>query len=492
LRRNLTITAGLRYSYFGPLSSKEGNMFQALPGAGADYLTDLVVRLHHSWNANQGDFGPQVGFAWSPDRFKSKLVIRGGYGLNYNQEEIAISANIQANPGLTVSPNLTSASPLAINPNILYAVSSNVHSIYDYPSNPATISTFSANGLPSSGAQVNVGIFPPDLPTMHTHHYSLEADYDLGHQWVVSAAYQGSESRNTYFHENPNATPAALGYALNPQIGGGDYWSVLGKANYNALLLEGKHQFSRHFMIDAEFSWAKSLDDSSAPYSEQIYPYNPGLNYGRSDFNVGKAFKLYGLWQPVFFHGSNAWLEKVAGGWSISGIFNLHGGFPWTPVYNISGGSLYCGTCGYTQLTPIYLGGAGTSTSNTQFKTGANYNGDDLTYFAFPNYTPYNGAAYGSALPEIGLQRNSFTGPGYKDVDMTLSKSFGLPKAPILGENAKFEFRMDVYNLFNNLNFNPTSISNSIGSPGVPNPNFGEATSALAARVVTLGLRFSF
>jgi hypothetical protein len=464
-------------------------MFQADPGFGADFLTGLVVRQHHSWNANQGDFGPQIGFAWAPDRFNGKLVFRGGYGLSYNQEEIAISANIQGNPGITVSPNLTSSSPSAINPNIVYAVSANIHSIYDYPANPNVISTFNANGLPSSGAQTNVSIYPPDLPTMHTHHYSLEADYDLGHQIVVSAAYQGSKSEDTYFHENPNATPAALGYALNPQIGGGDYWSVLGHANYNALLLEAKHQFSHHFMVDAEYTWSKSMDTSSAPYSEQDYPYNPSLNYGPSDFNVGNAFKLYGLWQPVFFHGSNAWLEKIAGGWSISGIFNLHGGFPWTPVVNFGGsGSLYCGTCGYTQLPAYaYLGGAGHSTSNDQFKTGSDYPNGGAAYFSTPAFTVYNGSAYGDANPVVGMHRNSLTGPGYRDLDMTLSKAFGLPKMPVLGEGAKFEFRMDAYNVFNNLNFNPADIVNDINAVG-----FGRDTSALAGRVVTLGARFSF
>ena len=70
---------------------------------------------------------------------------------------------------------------------------------------------------------------------------------------------------------------------------------------------------------------------------------------------------------------------------------------------------------------------------------------------------------------------------------MTLAKAFGLPKLPVLGEDAKFEFRIDAYNLFNNLNFNPTSISNNIA-----NANFGQATSALAGRTVTLGARFSF
>jgi len=70
---------------------------------------------------------------------------------------------------------------------------------------------------------------------------------------------------------------------------------------------------------------------------------------------------------------------------------------------------------------------------------------------------------------------------------VTLAKAFGLPKAPVLGENAKIELRVDVYNAFNNLNLNPNQISNNIGSS-----SFGTITGALAARVVTLGARFSF
>jgi hypothetical protein len=487
LRRNLTINLGLRWSYFGPLSSKEGNMFVAIPGAGASFLTGLTVQKGNSWNAQKDNFGPQIGFAWSPGRFKDKLVVRGGYGLNYNQEEIAISANIAANPGLVVNPSFTMSTPTSPNPGIIYAVSSGVHDLTGYPANPNTISTFNANGLPASGAQVNVSIFPRDLPTMRTHHYSLDAQYDLGHDFVASLGYQGSLSRNTYFHSNPNAVPAASGFTLNPQIGGGDYWGVNGSGNYNALLAELKHRFSRQFTADAQFAWSKSMDTSSAPYSEQIYPYNTSLNYGRSDYNVGKAFKLFGLWQPVLFHGSNSWMEKIAGGWSLSGILNLHSGFPWSPVVNF-GGSLYCGTCGYSQLLPAaYLGGAGSSTSNDQFKTGSNYSKGGAAYFSTPTFTAYSGSNFGSSLPQTGVRRNSLTGPGYRDVDMTLAKAFGLPRIPGLGESAKIEFRMDAYNLFNNLNFNPTSIVNDINATG-----FGRATSALGARTVTLGARFSF
>lgn len=503
LRRNLTLNLGLRWSYFGPLSSKEGNMYVATPGAGASYLTGLTVHLGHSWNAQKDNFSPEVGFAWSPSQFHDKLVVRGGYGLNYNQEEIAISSNIVSNPGLVVSPTFTMSSPTAANPGIVYAISSGAHNLTGYPANPNTVSTFNSNGLPSSGASVNVEIFPNNLPTMRVHHYSLDTQYDVGHNFVASLGYQGSVSHNIYFHENPNAAPAATGLPLNPQIGGGDYWSVLGHGNYNAMLAELRHQFSQQFMADAQFTWAKSMDTGSSPYSAGVapgnlpfFPYDVGLNYGRSDYNVGKAFKLFGMWQPVFFHGGDAWIEKIAGGWSLSGIFNIHAGFPWTPYFNVPSGSLYCGTCGYTALPAIYLGGAGTSTGNSAFKTAANSNFPNgaAAYFAAPAYTAFTGSAYGSALPQVGLHRNSFNGPGYRNLDVTLAKDFGLPNNRVLGENAQVELRLDVYNLFNNLNLNPFGIVNNIGATnfGTITAANGQSYGALAARIMTVGARFSF
>ena len=57
----------------------------------------------------------------------------------------------------------------------------------------------------------------------------------------------------------------------------------------------------------------------------------------------------------------------------------------------------------------------------------------------------------------------------------------------MLGENANIEMRLDAYNLFNNLNLDPNQISNNTS-----NSDFGTITGALAARVVTLGIRFSF
>jgi hypothetical protein len=510
---NLTINLGLRYSYFGPLSEKYGNLDTVVLGSGANVVSDLSIRKGGNlWQAQKGNFGPQIGFAWSPQEFNNKFVLRGGFGLNYNQEEIAISGNSSGNPGRTVSPQFALATPTSPNPGIVYAIPSNPKSLFGYPANPNTIVSFGPNGLPTS-SQVGVTAFPANIPTMYTEHYSLDTQYDLGHQFVATLGYQGSLSRHTFFQYEENAVAAVQGYTLNPGVTNVDFYGNNAHGNNNSMLAGLKHQFSHQFMADAEFNWSKSMDTSSAPYSEQYYPYDPSLSYGRSDYNVGKAFKLYGLYQPVFFRGSHAWLEKVAGGWSISGIYNLHTGFPWYPVVSVNGGSLYCSTCNYFQLLPgAYLGGAGHSTSNSAYKSGpgvgdginknfplAAADGGASAYFSNPAYAvaaqfPETGAA---APQAPGVSRNSLTGPGYRDVDGTLAKSFGLPNIKGLGENAKIEFRADAYNLFNNLNFSPSGAdgngSNNGGiSDNVASPNFGQATKALAARVITLQARFSF
>ena len=494
VRPTLTLNLGMRWSYFGSLYDKNNNMFAATPGIGANFLTGLTVKRGNAWAPQWGNFGPQLGAAWSPARFHSKLALRGGFGLSYNQEEIALSSNIVGNPGLAVSPSFVESTPTSPNPGIVYALSSGVHNLNGFPSNPNTITTFGSNGLPTTGS-VNVflfpGYFPYNFPTTRTHHYSADIQYELPLQFVLSVGYQGSVAHHLLFNQNPLAVPAARGYTLNPQIGGGNFWNLTGHSNYNALLTELKHPFSHGVQADAQFTWSKCMDTSSGPYFQQPYPYNTDLDYGRCDFNVSKALKIYGVWQPTFFRGNHGWIEKIVGGWSLSGILNLHSGFPWTPVFSVNGGSLYCGQCGYTTIWPgAYLGGAGTSTSNSAFETVANSNfpKGGTAYFSAPAYTAFMGTTYGPALPQSpGVHRNSFTLPGYRDLDVTLAKAFGLPKTPVIGENARLELRVDAYNVFNNLNLDPNHVSNNVGSS-----NFSTITAALAARVVTLGARFSF
>jgi hypothetical protein len=55
-------------------------------------------------------------------------------------------------------------------------------------------------------------------------------------------------------------------------------------------------------------------------------------------------------------------------------------------------------------------------------------------------------------------------GPGYQDLDASLTKAFGLPKMPVLGSAAVFEIRADAYNLFNKININTGQIDDTVGS----------------------------
>jgi hypothetical protein len=112
-------------------------------------------------------------------------------------------------------------------------------------------------------------------------------------------------------------------------------------------------------------------------------------------------------------------------------------------------------------------------------------------YFSIPDFsaaiTDSTGQSTNVYMPPPGIDRNVFPGPGYRDVDFTFGKAFGLPKMPVLGENAKFEVKANMLNAFNLLNINPSTINANIGASGL-----GQATGALGARVVDFQARFSF
>jgi len=502
---NLTLNFGLRYSYFGPIDSKQNNLSVVQLGSGAAELTGLSIRTGGNlWTPQKGNFGPQLGFNWSPSYFHSKVVVRGGYGLNFNQEEIAISSSGANNPPGANYYNFSSTGPTAINPNILYSVSSDPHSLFGYPANPHTVTTFNTAGLPTGG-NANLIAFPANLPTAYSHHYSLETDIDLGHQFVGSVGYEGSASHHLIRQYGLNAVAAAQKLTLNPLVTGLGFFGNEGASNNNQLLLGLKHQMAHHFSVDTQFTWAKSMDDNSGPYSEDAYPYNARYAWGRSDFNVGKAFKVYGLWQPVFFHGNKEWVEKIAGGWSLSGIFNMHTGFGWTPTLYTA--NLYCANCGYGSLRPQYLGGAKHVRANSAYEALPNTAASNFPNFgtnvatgnSFRNgyfYVPdYSAALAGPTFPGVaaglppapGIDRNSFDGPGYKDLDASLTKSFGFPNTRALGRDTRLEIRADAFNLFNNLNINVGSIQTNIAAS-----NFGQAGSALGSRTINFQARFSF
>jgi hypothetical protein len=351
---------------------------------------------------------------------------------------------------------------------------------------------------------VGLGAFPNNMPTEYSEHWSLDVEYDLGHALVANIGYEGSAGRHLLYHYNANALGVIQGDSLNPLVNGVSTFGSGGWSNNNMMLAGLKHQFSHTFSAEAQFTWAHSMDTDSGPYSEDAYLYNPAYTYGRSDFDINKSFKVFGVWQPVIFHASHAWAEKIAGGWSLSGIMTLHSGFGWTPIFNTGTNFIYCYNCyQYANLRPHYLGGAGSSTSNNAFKTGSNFpspgtantgtNNDQFSnnYFEVPNYanaiTNQAGQSTTNFIPPPGIDRNVFPGPGYRNVDLTIAKGFGLPHMRVLGENAKIEIKANMLNVFNLLNIDPSSLSTNVASS-----NLGQAANALGSRIIDFQARFNF
>src|SRR4029077_9275289 len=166
--------------YFGPISEKNDNLATVELGSGADELSGIRVRTGGTlYNASTNNFGPQLGFAWSPKRllsheFGSRMVVRGGFGIAYNGLDEAISLNGRNNP-----PFL-SASGLLTGSQIVYANSfpSDVHSFFGYGSNPAAIATFDpSTNLPVPGtanfAPVALTGYPATWPSTTSYHYTL-------------------------------------------------------------------------------------------------------------------------------------------------------------------------------------------------------------------------------------------------------------------------------------------------------------------------------
>ncbi len=501
---NLTLNFGLRYNYFGAYYSKENNLGVVQFGSSpATTYTGLNIRQGGNLITPQtANVGPQFGFSFAPSSLRNRMVVRGGFGLNFNQSEIAILGNGGSNPPFVFNADFENTTGNgAIDPRIVYGAPGG-NSVFGYPPNPNAITPVNSAGLPTKGG-IGVTAYQDRQPTIYTEHFSLDTQIELGHQLVATVGYSGSITRHLIVQSNVYVNAFADGQAFNPLVTGVDYYANTGNSNNNSLLVGLKHNLSHDIQFDAEFNYSRTMDTGSGPYTEDPYPYRPDLAYGKSDFNFGKALKVYGLWQPHLWHGSQL-VGQALNGWSVSGIYNMHAGFPFTPIYS-SPNALYYAGSGYGQLRPArYNGGARNVRSNDAYKQGKpNLNfpqaGADQPYFTNPNNgvnTVVSGFGPGGftttttyTLPTLpGVSRNTFTGPGYLDFDATLAKAFGFHPGRFVGEHAALEIRADAFNLFNNVNLTPNSVDTNYQNSAT----FGQAGAALSGRTVNLQARFSF
>ena len=477
VRPNLTLTLGLRWEYFSPITeaqSRLSNLILAAPGTLAGAKVQSVSQL---FQPDRNNFAPRFGFAYNPG-WHRKLVVRGGFGMYYARVPDVLFANTRGNPPLFARFSLccgNAGSPFDSN-QILYALGSS-NSIYSYPNNPGL-----AVGIdPATGAVLNRTVevwgTQQNFPTGYAYLYSWSFDYSLPWSVVASAGYQGSADHHLIRTVNQNFL-----YANNPAFGPVYFPQPDVNSNYNALNLELKKSFSNGLGLQANYRWSKSIDELSTEgpgsSSNQTYPQDLRSERGPSDFDARHSLTIAAQYELPFFKGRNGVAGALLHGFQVAPIITYHTGFPYTVKIGKS-----VSTPGGPSLGPIrptqFFGSAVYTNSNDAFVNGTNWTGGGAKYFDIQD----------SGAPGIG--RNSFRGPRYFATDLSVSKMTKLPSSWGLGEAAALDIRANLYNLFNTLNLTPFGFFD----PGIfaDSSQFGRATQpGLAGRVVEFQARFTF
>ena len=482
VRPNLTLNLGLRWEYFSPLRSKRDRISNLVLGPNDDLLGARIQsggKLHESdWN----NFGPQIGFAWSPVTVfghdtANKFVLRGGFGIAYNRLPGSRTLESRFNPPFFAEFSFDRASG-----QIVYGTAPDLNS-FEFPANPNARLTFDPNtGVPISGPSVGINATAQELPNSYVYRYSLAGEYDLGRNWIASLTYQGSAGRKL-----PRTIPYHLFVTPNPRFNRVSLLVADGRSNFNAMLAGMQRRFSDGFSVNAEYRLSSSRDTCSNDHDcRNTYPFDQDTEYGPSDFDVRHAFRAYGVWALPVLRDRRDWVSKLVGGWELSSILTASSGFPWTPVVGGSSCNAVVAGGGVCPLRPIAqtMPAATDSTSNDTFLGAGQFPGGGLLYFTPPPTGSF------TTPPRPGVGRNSLRGPNYFSVDLTILKRFGLPSAPVLGENAGFEIRYNVYNLFNRLNLEPFGAN--ADNTQIQHVDFGRAIRALSGRTSEIQARFSF
>ena len=502
-RPNVTLNFGLRYEFFKVLEADNLGIFNFQSGNLSDAFITDGGRLT---NPDYNNFGPQFGFAWSPGRFNDKLVVRGGAGIGFDRIPNALPANARANPpngfrfGICCG---SSTNPFVMN-QILYTLGATT-GVDSYPRNPNLGGGRNANGGPNIGTVEIYGL-DRNVRQPQVYRYSLEAQYELFWNMVGTLGYQGSKSENFVRIEPLHLTEIERSGTFSPIFWG--YGDVHGY--YNGLNTRLQRRFADGLMFDFNYRLSESKDSYSfeAPCActNQTYPVDQNSEFGPSDYDVRHYMTFSTLWDVPFFRSQRTWAGKLLGGWQLNAIVTRHTGFPWTPVVSSS----IVGPNGNNigPFRPIRVSGQDplSNTNSNFFRAGGIFPGA-LILNAGGSLVPCDNAVTNPAgcnnffftrrnpgnnfldnPPAIG--RNVFRGPRYFNVDMSVSKRFGLPDFGVLGERPNLDLRFNFFNIFNITNIAPfQSFSNSTRTDRI---GFGEAAGLLAGRVIEFQARFSF
>lgn len=449
-----TINLGLRYEYYtvGKEVRDRGRVFDFACGGYCPAGTEWYAPDRNNW-------APRIGFAWSPAALEGKTTIRAGYGVYY-----APGQNDDINAAID-------------NARDRFQLTRSQASTLSYPVEP-----FIGQGRP---ALPSPRALDRNRRDAYTQSWSLGVVQELPGQFTGVVTYVGSSSHKLFSRTNLNVINPATGQRPLPAFGEVDSKENRGNSSFHALQLSLYRRLTRGFSIGTEYMWSHAISDfAGAGESGQPQDVN-NLRGERAstDFDIRHTFTTNYILDLPFGKGKR-WAGEgaaaaVLGGWQLSGITVARTGRPVNVTISRSTNDLPDRSSRSIQRPNVVAGVdiVGNRQGNSGF----------LNPMAFS--VPAAGT-YGNAPRNIGR------GGGVLQFDAALAKAIPLT------ERHRLNFRLDVFNLFNRVQYDqPDGFLGSVGSNGVltRNPLFGVSTLPLSvdvgtgtARSLQFSLRYSF
>lgn len=450
----LTITAGLRYEYNSPPvdAFDRANIYDPATRSLVPVGTNGVPRS--GFQPDRNNFAPRIGFAWTP-REDGKTVLRGGYGVYFDQSALA--------PGEALYFN---------------APYFDFNLFFPLPGLPLTLSNPFPNNFPFLLPDSALAI-QRDFRTPYMQHWNFNIQQELGHSRVLEVAYVGSKGTKLVSARDFNQPlqPSAAPFNPRPDQLFADINILESRAssNYNSLQVKFQQRLSNGLQLLSSYTWSKSIDDASNFFTSAGDPNFPQDSYNvrgeraRSNFDVRQRLSVSYSYDLPFGKGQryisdSGWMTSFLTGWQTFGIVTLQTGRPFTVALS----------------TDFDNSGTGFSSLGFGANDRPNLVGDPRLSTRTPGQW-FNTAAF--SLPPFGnfgsAGRNILDGPGYQNVNASLVKNTALK------ERVSLQLRAEFFNLFNRPNFNLPD--NFFGSP-----TFGQILSAQSPRHIQFGAKLLF
>ena len=299
---NLTLSVGLRYEMNTPVQTYVGTGDDARRRrAHADSESvDAPSPGFEFTEANKKDFAPRLGATY---RLGDKTVVRAGYGIYYNPNQMNSFTFLTNNP--PISPEITYSTDVAA-PNLSFA---------------------SPTGPVAPGGPTDVISPTRKLPNAQKRQWSFDLQRELAAGMVFDLQYVGSHTKNldrSFFNNTP--TPGAG--AVDPRRPTSRYRSrrIISNdliADYDAVSFIVRKKMGNGLQVDAHYTWSKTRDIAthSNGGGATMDNYDLMRDYGPAIWDVPHRFVASYIYDiPFGKTSSNPFVRYVAAGWQISGV----------------------------------------------------------------------------------------------------------------------------------------------------------------------------